>query len=83
VFFISSLALGDVATSARTRHLFPTAYESPRIRFTIVDGLSGERFPAWVVRNKRYVFGIKAGMKSAGCFPVVLCMYEGDKNQVR
>jgi hypothetical protein len=49
---------GTLPLSSRLRHLFPTAYESPRIRFTLVDGMSGEKFPAWVVRPKRYVFGL-------------------------
>ena len=50
---------GTLPLASRIRHLFPTAYEAPRIRFTLVDGESGERFPAWVVRNKRYVYGLK------------------------
>lgn len=61
--------MGTLPLSARTRHLFPTAYESPRIRFMIVDGLSGERFPAWVVRNKRYVFGLRNWYEKCGLLP--------------
>jgi len=49
---------GTLPLSASLRHLFPTAYEAPRIRFTLVDGNTGDRFPAWVVRAKRYVFGL-------------------------
>lgn len=50
---------GTLPLSARVKHLFPTAYESPRIRFMLVDGDTGERFPGWVVREKRYVYGLK------------------------
>jgi hypothetical protein len=50
---------GTLPLSSRLRHLFPTAYEAPRIRFTLVDEETGERFPAWVVRAKRYVFGLR------------------------
>jgi hypothetical protein len=50
---------GTLPLSSRLRHLFPTAYEAPRIRFTLVDGQSGEKFPAWVVRAKRYVYGLR------------------------
>jgi hypothetical protein len=49
---------GTLPLSARLRPLFPTAYEAPRIRFILVDGHSGERFPGWVVRGPRYVFGL-------------------------
>jgi hypothetical protein len=50
---------GTMPLSSRLRHLFPTAYEAPRIRFDLVDGETGDRFPAWVVREKRYVFGLR------------------------
>ncbi len=50
---------GTLPLSARVRHLFPTAYEAPRIRFMLVDGETGDKFPGWVVREKRYVFGLK------------------------
>jgi len=50
---------GTLPLSSRVRHLFPTAYESPRIRFTLVDGQTGSKIPAWVVRPKRYVYGLR------------------------
>jgi hypothetical protein len=39
--------------------LFPSAYESPRVRFVFVDSKSGERYPGWVVRGERYVDGLR------------------------
>lgn len=51
--------VGTLPLSSRVAHLFPTAYVSPRIRFAIVDGQSGERMPAWVVREGRFVFGLE------------------------
>jgi len=51
--------LGTLPISERIRSFFPSAYESPRIRFTLVDGSTGEKMPAWVVRNNRYVYGLK------------------------
>lgn len=52
--------VGTLPLSSSLRPLFPTAYEAPRIRFILVDGHSGEKFPGWVVRNERYVFGLEA-----------------------
>jgi len=49
---------GTLPLSARLQPLFPTAYEAPRIRFILVDGHSGDRFPGWVVRAPRYVYGL-------------------------
>ena len=60
---------GTLPLSARTRHLFPTAYEAPRIRFTIVSADTNERFPAWVVRPSRYVYGLKEWYEERGLMP--------------
>jgi hypothetical protein len=60
---------GTLPLSARVRHLFPTAYEAPRIRFILVDGDTGEKFPGWVVREKRYVFGLQAWYEKRGVMP--------------
>jgi hypothetical protein len=50
---------GTLPITARIKSMFPTAYESPRVRFTLVDGKTGERLPAWVVREHRYVSGLR------------------------
>ncbi|HZD58678.1 MAG TPA: hypothetical protein VE136_18245 [Anaerolineales bacterium] len=60
---------GTLPLSARTRHLFPTAYEAPRIRFMLVDGEKKEKFPGWVVREKRYVYGLGEWYEERGLMP--------------
>ena len=60
---------GTLPLSSRLRPLFPTAYEAPRIRFILVDGDSGEEFPGWVVREKRYVFGLREWYAGHGLMP--------------
>jgi hypothetical protein len=60
---------GTLPLSARLRGLFPTAYEAPRIRFMLVDGDTGEKFPAWVVREKRYVYGLAEWYQAKNLFP--------------
>lgn len=50
---------GSLPLSSRLQPLFPTAYEAPRIRFVLVDGHSGRQFPGWVVREPRYVYGLR------------------------
>ncbi|GAB4475093.1 MAG: hypothetical protein Kow0088_11640 [Anaerolineales bacterium] len=61
--------VGTLPLTAQTRLLFPTAYEAPRIRFTIVDGETNERFPAWVVRPYGYVYGLKDWYEKRGLMP--------------
>lgn len=60
---------GTLPLSCRVETLFPTAYESPRVQFTFVDGDSGERFSGWVVRPYRYVLGLQEWYQSQGVFP--------------
>jgi hypothetical protein len=60
---------GTLPLSTRIEDLFPTAYETPRIRFMLVDGDTGEKFPGWVVRSKRYVFGLREWYESKGLIP--------------
>jgi hypothetical protein len=60
---------GTLPLSSRVRHLFPTAYEAPRIRFMLVDGDTGEKFPGWVVREKRYVYGLREWYASHNLMP--------------
>ncbi len=60
---------GTLPLSERVMPLFPTAYEAPRIRFTLVDGNTGERFPGWVVREQRYVSGLKEWYEKNGLIP--------------
>ncbi len=63
------LRAGTLPVSARVRSFFPTAYESSRVRFALVDGKTRQRIPAWVMREQRYVFGLGDWYKSNGLIP--------------
>jgi hypothetical protein len=70
---------GTLPLSSRIRHLFPTSYEAPRIRFMLVDKSSKEQFPGWVVREKHYVFGLRDWYEKHGLIPGSLVhMRRGD-----
>jgi len=60
---------GTLPVSLRTRRLFPTAYESERVRFVLVDEATKEEIPAWVVRKSRYVVGLKQTFEKYDLFP--------------
>jgi hypothetical protein len=49
---------GTLPLSPRLRLMFPTAYETPHIHFTLVDAESEEEISAWVVRKGGYVYGL-------------------------
>ncbi len=63
------LRAGTLPMSPRARRLFPTAYETPRVRFTLVDAKSRQRIPAWVVLEHGYVFGLREWYKSRQLIP--------------
>lgn len=63
------LRAGTLPMSTRARKLFPTAYESPRVRFTLVDGKTKQKIPAWVVREHGYVFGLREWYKAHQLIP--------------
>jgi hypothetical protein len=63
------LRAGTLPISARARKLFPTAYESSRVRFTLVDGKTKQRMPAWVVLSHGYVYGLREWYKSHQLIP--------------
>ncbi len=60
---------GTLPVSARVRAFFPSAYESPRVRFTLIDGQNGEEIPAWVVRQHGYVVGLSGFYQKYGLMP--------------
>jgi hypothetical protein len=63
------LRAGTLPLSARVRSLFPTAYESPRVRFTLVDGKTKKKMPGWVVREHGYVYGLRDWYKANELMP--------------
>lgn len=74
------LRAGTLPLSSRVRPLFPTAYESPRVRFTLVDGRTGDRMPGWVVREHKYVYGLQGWYKSNELIPgSLVSIRRGDK----
>jgi hypothetical protein len=60
---------GTLPVSMRTRKLFPTAYESERVRFHLVDEVSKAEMPAWVVRRHGYVAGLREYYQKCGVIP--------------
>jgi len=71
---------GTLPIASRVEAFFPTAHESPRVRFTIVDEKTGERIPAWVVRDYGYVFGLRKWYEKQKLFPGSYLVIRRGKN---
>ena len=74
------LRAGTLPMSARTRKLFPTAYESSRVRFTLVDGKTKQRIPAWAVLKNGYVYGLREWYKLHRLIPGSLVQVQRGEN---
>lgn len=49
---------GTLPLSTKLSRVFPTG-RTHRIRFTFVDGRTGQEMPGWVVREAKYVYGLE------------------------
>jgi len=56
---------GTLCLSKRLAHVFPTG-RTHRIRFTLIDGDTGEEMSGWVVGERRYVYGLKEWYEKRG-----------------
>jgi hypothetical protein len=50
--------VGSLPLTVNTRRFFPTALETQRVKFTLIDS-DGKKISAWVVRPYHYVYGLR------------------------
>lgn len=60
---------GSLPLTKRVAKLFPSAYESPRVRFDFVDAQNGDRLQGWVVRPFGYIVGLRQWYLRRGLMP--------------
>lgn len=72
---------GTLPLCNRLLRFFPTAYESPRVIFTFIDGDSGQKIDGWVVRANRYAYGLRDWYIHQGIFPGSLLRIRLGKNR--
>lgn len=60
------LRAGTLPLTSNLKRLFPTAYESPRVKFDFIDGKTKNRFIGWVVRPFHYIFGLSEWYEQQG-----------------
>jgi len=72
---------GTLPITPIVQSMFPTAYISARVRFTLVDKITGEKIPAWVVRKERYVSGLREWYKTNKLMPGSLVRIKKSNNR--
>jgi len=60
---------GTLPLTPKLKNLFPTAYETPRVRFDFFDSKNDSTFSGWVVRPSRYIFGLREWYVREGIIP--------------
>jgi len=71
---------GTLPLTRNLKQLFPTAYESARIRFDFIDAESNQCFQGWVVRNGNYVSGLIDWYQKHELIPgSLVSVWKGDK----
>ena len=60
---------GTLPLTERNKNIFPTAFETPRVKFVFHDVNSNEKFPGWVVRPSKYVYGLRKWYEQQGVIP--------------
>lgn len=60
---------GTLPLSKHIVHLFPTAYEAPRVQFEFVDRDNQTHLSGWVVRPGKYVYGLRDWYDKNGLIP--------------
>jgi hypothetical protein len=50
--------IGSIPLTSKTESLFPRG-DNERMMITLIDGRTGKRMPGWVVRQHKYVYGLK------------------------
>lgn len=60
---------GTLPLTKKLKQLFPTAYETPHVKFNFRDSNTNETFNGWVVRPSHYIYGLSDWYTSEGFIP--------------
>ena len=71
---------GTMPLTEKNRSIFPTAYETPRVKFLFIDGNTHESFSGWVVRPNRYVYGLREWYLQQGIIPGSIITIKRSRN---
>lgn len=70
---------GSIPLTHFTQRFFPTALESPRVKFTLIDP-QGYEISAWVVRPYSYIYGLKEWYEERELMPGSIINIKHGKN---
>lgn len=71
---------GTLPLVGNMKHLFPTAYEAPRVRFVFLDQNQDKKYEGWIIRNDKYAYGLKEWYNSLELMPGSIIKIKRGKN---
>lgn len=72
---------GTLPLTKNLKNLFPTAHETPRVKFDFIDGATHDKISGWVVRPSRYIYGLRDWYIQQGLIPgSIVIVNKGDKS---
>jgi hypothetical protein len=71
---------GTLPLTSKLKLLFPTAYETPRVKFNFLDEKNDATIPGWVVRPSKYIYGLRDWYAREGVIPGSLLQLSRGKN---
>ena len=71
--------VGSIPLTALTRPFFPTALESPRVKFSLIDNQK-RQISAWVVRPYNYIYGLRDWYEDLELMPGSIITIKRGKN---
>lgn len=70
---------GSIPLTSKTKTFFPTAIESPRVKFKFIDA-KGQEISAWVVRPYKYIYGLSDWYEEMELMPGSIIKISAGKN---
>jgi hypothetical protein len=71
---------GTLPLTSKLKLLFPTAYETPRIKFNFHDLKNNSIIPGWVVRSSGYIYGLREWYQKENVIPGSFITISKSKN---
>ena len=72
--------IGSIPLTSNTRPIFPTALETQRVKFKLIDA-KGQEISAWVVRPFSYVYGLREWYEEMELMPGSIIKIKPGKEQ--
>ncbi len=72
--------VGSIPLTPKISQIFPSAFESERIKISLIDKDSNQEVSAWVVRPQKYIYGLEKWYREKELIPGSIINLEKSEN---